>query len=93
VNNNPLDLLVQFLAMFEEGRVLLPAGRYEYQITTKGRPALVWLAEVPSANVPTCNAGQNSFSTTLLDDGFVLRADVQTDYVELLWQANLEPSK
>jgi hypothetical protein len=88
--NNPLDFLVKFLSSFEEGRIILSAGCYEYKIQTKGCPKLVWLAEVGEGNQPVCQGGVNTFGITYLCDGFVLIADVVTDQTEILWQAYLK---
>jgi len=96
---NPTDFLVpflatysdavKFLAMFEDGRVFLSHGDYEYKFTTKAKPSLVWLAEVDGGNMPVCHGSPNTFGVRLLDDGFVLIARVETETSELLWQAFL----
>jgi hypothetical protein len=87
---NPLDFLVQFLSTFEDGRIFLSHGRYEYKFATRKRPTLVWIAEVDSGNVPVCHGSVNTFGVELLDDGFVLIADVQAENTEILWQAFLD---
>lgn len=87
---NPIDFLVQFLATFEEGRVFLSYGRYEYKFATKKRPALVWIAEVGEDHIPVCQGGVNTFGVRLLDDGFILIAHVETDNTEIMWQAFLD---
>jgi hypothetical protein len=90
--HNPLDLLVKFLSTYEEGRIILSAGSYEYKIQTKSCPKLVWLAEVGEGNQPVCQGGVNTFGITYLCDGFVLIADIVTDQTEILWQAHLKGS-
>lgn len=87
---NPIDFLVQFLATFEEGRVFLSHGDYEYKFTTKERPGLIWVAETNEGNMPVCQGGVNTFGIRLMDDGFVLVAHVETDSTEILWQAFLD---
>jgi hypothetical protein len=89
---SPLDFLSFFLSTFENGRAFLPSGRYEYVFTTKSAPRFVWVAEMDSGEQPVCQGGVNTFGVQLLSDGFVLIADVQTDFTEVMWQAVLENS-
>lgn len=89
---NPLDFLVQFLSLYQEGRAFLPHGRYEWKFETKSKPELVWLAEVNSGNMPVCQGGVNTFGVRYLDDGFVVVADVQDEFTEVQWQAYLVSS-
>lgn len=90
---NPVDFLVMFLSTFENGRVFLSHGKYEYKFETKKPPILVWVAEKEAGNLPVCNGGVNTFGVRLLDDGFVLVADVASDTTEILWQAYLTGSQ
>lgn len=86
---NPVDFLVEFLATFEDGRVFLSHGYYQYKFVTKATPSMVWVAEVAGGNVPVCHGSVNTFGVQLLEDGFVLVANVESEYTEIMWQAYL----
>lgn len=88
---NPVDFLLEYLSLFDQGRILLSGGRtYHWKIKTKGRPVTVWIAEGETGEVPVCHGQENCYTITKMDDGFILHAEVRTDKVELLWQAHLE---
>jgi hypothetical protein len=84
---NPLDILRNFLDLLEQGRVFLSYGQYEYKFVTKSKPTTIWIAESTVGNLPVCHGDVNEFGVRLLDDGFVLIADVKSDTTEVLWQA------
>jgi hypothetical protein len=88
---NWLNFLVSFLSGYDEGRLWLPAGRYEIFIPTKFTPRQVWVSEAGDGNIPVCGGGVNLFGTILGDDGFTMVAEVQTDSVDLYWWAVLDP--
>ena len=88
--NNPVAFLLEFLNKFDEGKIFLPYGSHVYKIHTKGNPCGVWFGEVNTGQIPVCQGGVNMYGFTLDDDGFILYAEVQSDTVELDWQAILE---
>ena len=87
---HPLDLLLDFLRSYDEGQILIQAGRYEWFIKTKVRPARVYLAEEVAAGLPVCQAKTNMYGVALRPDGFVLYADVNSNLATVRWTAVAE---
>lgn len=90
-----LDLLYLYLRSFDEGRIILSTGVYEWKITTKGKPKAIWFGQTADQNldvVPTCQGVVNKFGATMLTDGFILHAEVNTAQTEIFWQALLDTS-
>lgn len=88
--HNPVDFLVQFLNRFDEGKIFLPYGIHVHKITTKSKPESVWFGEVNTTGIPVCQGSVNLYGFTLVDDGFILYADISSDTAELEWQAVME---
>lgn len=86
---NPIDFLLQFFRTFDEGQAFLPTGTHVHKIATRGKPTQVWTSEV-SDGVPVCQGNVNFYGVTLLEDGFVLYAEINTDSTSIQWQAVLE---
>ena len=87
---NPLDLLLDFLKSYDEGQVILQAGRYQWLIKTKVRPARVYLAEDNAEGLPVCQGETNMYGVALRPEGFVLYAHVNTNLAVLRWTAVAE---
>jgi hypothetical protein len=87
---NPIDFLITFFKTFDEGQAFLPSGTHAHKILTRGKPKQVWVSELSSEGVPVCGGNVNYYGVTLLDDGFVLYAEVASDSVNVEWQAVLE---
>lgn len=83
----PLNTLEKFIDQFEGGSVLLGPGRFEWKVKTKIKPDIVSVTEIDSGNIPVCHGTINMFGTSIVDDGFILYADVKTSRAEINWQA------
>jgi hypothetical protein len=68
------------------GDILLGFGLHEITISLNGKPCTVFLSVQDPANSCTvCHGGVNKLGFTILDDGFVLYADIQSNTSFIKW--------
>lgn len=82
----PIDLFLSFIKSYDKGRVGLQTGKYDWEIKTNGKPKSVWLSESYNGNIAVCQGQGNYFGVTILENSFVIHADVNTSHCELLYQ-------
>jgi hypothetical protein len=71
----------------DEGSVFLCAGQHEIKVDTCCRPEKIFLSvnEVDGCCMAVCNGDINTVGSTILDDGFILYADVKTTACTVEW--------
>lgn len=82
----PIDLFLNFIKSYDKGRVGLLTGKYDWEIKTNGKPKSVWLSEADNGNMAVCQGRGNYFGVTILENSFIIHADVNTTHCELLYQ-------
>jgi hypothetical protein len=71
---------------FASGDILLGYGLHEVKIITKGKPCTVFLSiEDPTGGIAVCHGNVNKIGVNVLDDGFVLYADIQSNTAFIKW--------
>lgn len=68
------------------GEILLGFGLHEIKIVMDNRPCTVFLGiEDPTGGIGVCHGNVNKIGVKILDDGFVLYADIQTNTALVKW--------
>jgi len=71
------------------GEILLGFGLHEITISLNGKPCMVFLSvQDPADSMVVCHGGVNKIGFTILDDGFVLYADIQSNTSLVKWTCN-----
>lgn len=87
---SPIDFLISFFKKYDEGQAFLPSGTHAHKFLTRGKPKQVCISELCGKGVPVCGGNVNYYGVTLLDDGFILYAEISSDSANVEWQAVLE---
>ena len=68
------------------GEILLGYGLHEIKIVIDNKPCTVFLGiEDPTGGVAVCHGNVNKIGVRILDDGFILYADIQTNTALVKW--------
>jgi len=87
---SPLSLMLDLMNRYDKGRLHLPAGSYAIHIKTHRPPVQVMTGEHTTGAIPVCHGNVNRYGVALLPDGFMLYAEVVTEFTELEWHATLD---
>lgn len=68
----------------EEEGILLAYGDKDITFKTDFKPERVYVS-VTAEGLPVCVGDRNSVSVTLLEDGFVLHAEIRTNHALVRW--------
>lgn len=82
----PSDLIVKFMKSFQNGSLCLIHGKHDVEVSTHSKPKQIWVCEEDRGSMQVCQGGGNKFGWTYLEDGFVLHADVDTDYTQVRYE-------
>lgn len=66
------------------GEYVVPHGKHEVKFELE-YPIVNVLIACPSEELPVCQGDLNWFAVTLLPRGFILHADVKSDFAEVTW--------
>jgi hypothetical protein len=71
---------------FASGDILLGYGQHEIKIVTNGKPCKVTLSiEDPTGGIAVCHGNVNKIGVNILNNGFVLYADIQSNTALVKW--------
>lgn len=92
------DLLLQgvgriFGYRYQEQTIELNHGQHEIQIDTDFTPDRVWFSIDDSGNLPVCLGNVDKVGCCVIDEGFVLYADVASTSCKIRWFASLSSRK
>jgi hypothetical protein len=72
------------------GDILLGFGLHEITISLDHKPCTVFLSvQDPADSMAVCHGGINKIGFTILDDGFILYADIQSNTSFIKWTCEL----
>jgi hypothetical protein len=83
---SPMRFFMNFFNSFQDGKIILPHGKYDLMVPTNAPPKSVWISEAASGPVQVCHGQGNYYGVSTLPDGFVLHADIATESAEINWQ-------
>lgn len=74
-----------------DGEVVLGYGQHEIKIELDNTPCRVSLSITsPCDATPVCHGDVNKIGVTILDDGFVLYADIKTNTCCIEWECGTD---
>jgi hypothetical protein len=75
--------IAKILDSYQQGSVILQAGKNVIEISTRKPPAEVWVSIKNSGGIPVCQGNLDKISYTISDVGFILYAEVISDVLEI----------
>lgn len=73
-------------ASMASGDILLGYGLHEVKVVIDGKPCTVFLSiEDPTDGVAVCHGDVNKIGVRILDDGFIIYADIKTNTASIQW--------
>lgn len=67
--------------------VNLNRGQHTLSISTESQPAKVWVRFIDGGDIPVCQGDVDRVGVTIVPDGFILNANIQSDSKSIEWLA------